>query len=40
MIELMQDLPDNVIAFNATGKITGDDYLVKCNQATVHNVFV
>ena len=26
MIELMQDLPDNVIAFNATGKVTGDDY--------------
>jgi len=26
MIELMQDVPDNVIAFNATGKVTGDDY--------------
>ena len=26
MIELIQDVPNNVIAFNATGKVTGDDY--------------
>ena len=26
MIELIQDLPDDVIGFNATGKVTGDDY--------------
>ena len=26
MIELIQGVPDNVIAFNATGKVTGDDY--------------
>ena len=26
MVELMQDLPENVIGFNATGKVTGDDY--------------
>jgi hypothetical protein len=26
MIEVMQDVPDNVIAFKATGKVTGNDY--------------
>jgi hypothetical protein len=26
MIELIQDVPDNVIAFKFTGKVTGDDY--------------
>ena len=26
MIELMQDVPKNVVAFSAKGKVTGDDY--------------
>lgn len=26
MIELMQDLPDEVLGFSASGKVTGDDY--------------
>ncbi len=26
MIELIQDVPGNVVAFSATGKISGDDY--------------
>ena len=27
MITLLSNLPDNIIGLNATGRVTGDDYL-------------